>query len=157
MSASRCTYTVKNFFKLFPARESLVSDIPAGDEKNDNLFLQCVHVIGDFWIFFRNFQTWQQPSFQTLQNLKLFPFSWLEWTALERVPGRDILKRSPPSLLRASRSGKGNRNLTFMYTVVAFYIYTDKKNFLICKEIQSGAVAKSYMRKGFLIYEEMCK
>jgi hypothetical protein len=27
----------------------------------------------------------------------------------------------------------------------------------IYKEIQSGAVAKSYMRKGFLIYEEMCK
>jgi hypothetical protein len=38
--------------------------------------------------------------------------------------------------------------------------YTDKKEkkiFLICKEIQSGAVAKSYMRKGFLIYEEMQK
>jgi hypothetical protein len=37
---------------------------------------------------------------------------------------------------------------------------TDKKenqNFLIFKEIQSGAVAKSYMRKGFLIYEEMHK
>jgi hypothetical protein len=37
---------------------------------------------------------------------------------------------------------------------------TDKKEnqiFLIFKEIQSGAVAKSYMRKGFLIYEEMCK
>ncbi len=34
---------------------------------------------------------------------------------------------------------------------------TDKKNFLIFKEIQMGAVAKSYMRKGFLIYEEMCK
>jgi hypothetical protein len=29
--------------------------------------------------------------------------------------------------------------------------------FLICKEIQSEAVAKSYMRKGFLIYEEMRK
>jgi hypothetical protein len=29
--------------------------------------------------------------------------------------------------------------------------------FLIFKEIQSGAVAKSYMRKGFLIYEEMRK
>jgi hypothetical protein len=27
--------------KLFPARVSLVSDIPAGDGKNDNLFLQC--------------------------------------------------------------------------------------------------------------------
>ncbi len=25
------------------------------------------------------------------------------------------------------------------------------------KEIQSGAVAKSYMRKGFVIYEEMRK
>jgi hypothetical protein len=35
---------------------------------------------------------------------------------------------------------------------------TDKKEnkiFLICKEIQMGAVAKSYMKKGFLIYEEM--
>jgi hypothetical protein len=31
------------------------------------------------------------------------------------------------------------------------------KFFLIYKEIQSGAVAKSYMRKGFLIYEEMRK
>ncbi len=37
---------------------------------------------------------------------------------------------------------------------------TDKKEktlFLIYKEIQSGAVAKSYMRKGFLIYEETRK
>jgi hypothetical protein len=32
-----------------------------------------------------------------------------------------------------------------------------KKIFLIYKEIQSGAVAKSYMRKGFIIYEEMRK
>jgi hypothetical protein len=37
-------------------------------------------------------------------------------------------------------------------------VYTDKKEkkiFLIYKEILSGAVAKSYMRKGFLIYEKM--
>jgi hypothetical protein len=37
---------------------------------------------------------------------------------------------------------------------------TDKKEnqiFLMCKEIKNGAVAKSYMRKGFLIYEEMRK
>jgi hypothetical protein len=37
---------------------------------------------------------------------------------------------------------------------------TDKKEhkiFLIYKEIQNDAVAKSYMRKGFLIYEEMRK
>ncbi len=34
-------------------------------------------------------------------------------------------------------------------------LYTDKKEnqiFLIYKEFQSGEVAKSYMRKGFLIY-----
>jgi hypothetical protein len=31
------------------------------------------------------------------------------------------------------------------------------KIFLISKEIQCGAVAKLYMRKGFLIYEEMHK
>jgi hypothetical protein len=38
--------------------------------------------------------------------------------------------------------------------------YTDKKDnhiFLIYKEIQNGAVAKLFMRKGFLIYEEMHK
>ncbi len=38
--------------------------------------------------------------------------------------------------------------------------YTDRKQnqiFLIYKEIQSVAVAKSYMRKGFLIYEDMRK
>jgi hypothetical protein len=29
--------------------------------------------------------------------------------------------------------------------------------FLIYKEIQNGAVGKSYMRKGFLLYEEMRK
>jgi hypothetical protein len=36
--------------------------------------------------------------------------------------------------------------------------YTDKKerkNFLIYKETLSGSRAKSYMRKGFLIYKEM--
>jgi hypothetical protein len=38
--------------------------------------------------------------------------------------------------------------------------YTDKKEnkiFLIYKEIQRGSGAKSYMRKGFLICEEMLK
>jgi hypothetical protein len=39
-------------------------------------------------------------------------------------------------------------------------LQSDRKEnqiFPVYKEIQSGAVAKSYMRKGFLIYEEMCK
>jgi hypothetical protein len=38
--------------------------------------------------------------------------------------------------------------------------YTDKKEntiFLIYKEMQMGSGAKSYMRKGFLIYEELRK
>jgi hypothetical protein len=41
-----------------------------------------------------------------------------------------------------------------------FQLYTDKKEnktFLIYREIQMGSGAKSYMRKGFLIYEEMHK
>jgi hypothetical protein len=40
------------------------------------------------------------------------------------------------------------------------HTHTDKKEnqiFLIDREIQSGAVAKSYIRTGFLIYEEMRK
>ncbi len=44
--------------------------------------------------------------------------------------------------------------------LVISLLYTDKKEkkiFLIQKENQSGAVAKSYMRKGFLIYEKMRK
>jgi hypothetical protein len=39
-------------------------------------------------------------------------------------------------------------------------VYTDKKEkkiFLIYKENQNGAVAKSYMGKGFLIHEVMHK
>jgi hypothetical protein len=39
-------------------------------------------------------------------------------------------------------------------------LHTVKKEnliFLINKEIQNGAVAKSYIRKGFLKYEEMRK
>jgi hypothetical protein len=41
---------------------------------------------------------------------------------------------------------------------VSGLMYTDKKEnkiFLIYKEIQMGSGAKSYMRKSFLIYEEM--
>ncbi len=50
--------------------------------------------------------------------------------------------------------------LTSVINVFWFMHYTDKKEykiFLIYREIQSGAVAKSYMRKGILIYEEMRK
>ncbi len=42
------------------------------------------------------------------------------------------------------------------YTVVTAPI-KENQIFLIYKEILSGAVAKSYMRKGYIIYEEMRK
>ncbi len=46
---------------------------------------------------------------------------------------------------------------SILYSVlsVEFILYTDKKEiqiFLIFKEIQNGAVAKSYMTNGLLIY-----
>jgi hypothetical protein len=47
-----------------------------------------------------------------------------------------------------------------MWSSVHYVPLTDKKEnkiFLISKEIQSGVVVKSYMMKGFLIYEEMHK
>ncbi len=42
-------------------------------------------------------------------------------------------------------------------TATALYTVKKIQIFLIFKETQSGAIAKSYMRKGFLIYEEMPK
>jgi hypothetical protein len=47
-----------------------------------------------------------------------------------------------------------------MFLLLVDHTNTDKKgksNFLIYKEIQSGAVAKSDMRKGLHIYGEMRK
>jgi hypothetical protein len=50
---------------------------------------------------------------------------------------------------------------THHFKVWWFFIqHTDKKEkkiFLIYKEIHMGSGAKSYMGKGFLTYEEMCK
>jgi hypothetical protein len=46
----------------------------------------------------------------------------------------------------------------FMLVRVVRYLYTDKKEnkiFLIYKEIQNGAVPKSYMTNGLLIYGEI--
>jgi hypothetical protein len=46
-----------------------------------------------------------------------------------------------------------------MYRLCQAVVYTDKKTeiFLIYNDIQMGSVAMSYIMKGFLIYEEMCK
>ncbi len=50
-------------------------------------------------------------------------------------------------------------NLTISLVYLAEWVdwYKKKKNFLIYDKIQMGSGAKSYMRKSFLIYEEMPK
>jgi hypothetical protein len=60
--------------------------------------------------------------------------------------------------IRKLRSGKQRKEIYLI--ISALVLLTDKKEnqtFLIYREIQSGAVAKSYMRMGFLIYQEMPK
>jgi hypothetical protein len=50
--------------------------------------------------------------------------------------------------------------LLYRLGVISLLVTLIKKEneiFLIDKEIQMGSVAKSYMRKGFLTYEEMHK
>jgi hypothetical protein len=50
--------------------------------------------------------------------------------------------------------------VNYTYSLGVCYPYTDKKEnkiFFVYKEIQMGSGAKSYMRKGFLIYEEIRK
>jgi hypothetical protein len=48
-----------------------------------------------------------------------------------------------------------HKNYDFIW--IPCVLIKKRKSNLIYKEIQSGSVAKSYMRKGFLIYEEMRK
>ncbi len=42
MGAKPITFEPYNINKFFPARESLIRNIPAGDGKTVNLFLQCM-------------------------------------------------------------------------------------------------------------------
>ncbi len=44
-----------------------------------------------------------------------------------------------------------------MFVSLSIVTLIKKKIYIIYMEIQNGAVAKSYMSKGFLIYEEICK
>jgi len=64
------------------------------------------------------------------------------------------------NVFRQQRTGKHLKLSHYRLWLHSVTCHTDKKEkkiFLIYMEIQSGAVAKSYMRKGFLIYEEMRK
>ncbi len=61
-----------------------------------------------------------------------------------------------PVLQRGRHAGHGaDRQLTSPPR--GTLIKKENEIFLTYKEIQMGSVAKSCMRKGFLIYEEMCK
>ena len=67
-----------------------------------------------------------------------------------------------PKMIQEKTWSKKSRDTVPLkaYGNIKYMSYTDKKEnkiFLIYKEIQMGAVGKSFMRKGFLIYEEMRK
>ncbi len=55
-------------------------------------------------------------------------------------------------------SFESSKMSSYQHILIMYEKCTDKKEnkiFLIYKEIQMGAVARSYMRKGFLMYEEL--
>ncbi len=56
-----------------------------------------------------------------------------------------------------SKVDRGGILYVTTYEYVWRTLIKKKTIFQIYREIQNGAVAKSYMRKGFLIYEEMRK
>jgi hypothetical protein len=73
------------------------------------------------------------------------------------------LSYRPARLHRLEELIPWNRFLGYLkvlkFGLPSYRNYTEKenKNFLIYKEIQMGSGTKSYMRKCFLIYEEMHK
>jgi hypothetical protein len=78
--------------------------------------------------------------------------------AVEMKPDEEAGHSSPA--LYQERHPKGAGKVETKKKFDFAFRRTDKKwnkIVLIYKEIQSGAVAKSYMTKGFLIYEERCK
>ncbi len=93
---------------------------------------------------------------QELSPLKETP----SWKDLNRT-ARQLLYPIPlDSKSSLEFSIQEYHNTTTFYEPTSYEPCTDKKEnqiFLIYREIQSGEVAKSYMRKGFLIYEEMRK
>ncbi len=73
---------------------------------------------------------------------------------VEKIWSAELPRRIFLPWLSCYRDGRRARCVQFVYILR----YTDKKEtkiFLINKEIQIWSVAKSYIRKGFLIYEEM--
>jgi hypothetical protein len=76
------------------------------------------------------------------------------------IPQYNVVSASSRSLLKKVTSHQNRLGRKWYGWILGLDEHTLKKEnriFLLYKEIQSEAVAKSYMRKGFLIYEEMRK
>ncbi len=72
------------------------------------------------------------------------------------MPHQDVKEKS----LRVNvfyTYGTSRQSIEYSMKGVSYTDKKKKKTFLIYKELQMGSGAKSYMRKGFLIYEEMRK
>jgi hypothetical protein len=90
-------------------------------------------------------------------NFTNFCFSLAGVNSPRKGPRKGYFKKVP-TLAPKGQSLRERQQEPNFYTLVT--LYTNKKEnqiFLIYKENQKEAVAKSYMRKGFLIYEEMRK
>ncbi len=112
----------------------MVCDIPAGDGKIANLFLQCTN---KYFAWSDHIDRCRRPCCRP---------------PLPRRCHR-IYTTSPWTLSRRRCSSEAPRPQT-----VSGRHYTDKKEnqiFLLYEEIQNEAVAKSYMTNGLLIYGEI--
>ncbi len=69
------------------------------------------------------------------------------------IRGIPVLHPPPDPRMTSSRLPEAKFTALFQLTLIK----KKRKFFSIYKDIQNGAVAKSYMRKGFLMYEEMRK
>jgi hypothetical protein len=94
---------------------------------------------------------------EDIENTENMDF-WMK----EGLEELEEVRTEKSNLFTIKENSRGVTERSSMYVHTPTIAYTDKKEneiFRIHKEIQMGSVAKSYMRKGFLLYmyEEMRK
>jgi hypothetical protein len=96
----------------------------------------------------------QKPS-----HIRKLYFEWLQSQHVEsqNTHAPPYRQPSPPPPPHGSINLTHLEEISCMVKLPHLSDKKEKKIFLIYKEIQMGAVAQSYMRKGFLIYDEMRK
>ncbi len=100
-------------------------------------------------------QSWEYTCINRWQTHEYGNWDWGR-----TIPRKEIHKWDFVAVFSRPMSSAWRLPFSPTQTLTRAEIHTDKKEnqiFLIYKEIQSGAVAKSYMSKGFIIYEEMHK